>query len=80
MPEVLFMLRSHNVSQQVRWRDGCLAKLGLLTMLEDIVTSFCCDRSANARGGGSSYGRGVGVFGGVHCARVSRDRDVNTCG
>ena len=23
VPEVLFMLRSHNVSQQVRWRDGC---------------------------------------------------------
>ena len=50
VPEVLFMVRSHNVSQQVRWRDGCLAKLGLLTMLEDIVTSFCCDRSANACG------------------------------
>ena len=36
---------------EVRWRDGCLAKLGLLTMLEDIVTIFCCDRSAIARGG-----------------------------
>ena len=51
VPEVLFMLRSHNVSQQVRWRNGRFAKLGLLSMLEDIVTSFCRDRSANARGG-----------------------------
>ena len=25
VPKALFMLRSHNVSQQVRWRDGCLA-------------------------------------------------------
>ena len=37
VPEVLFMLRSHNVSQQVRWRDGCWAKLGLLTMLVSVA-------------------------------------------
>ena len=37
VPEELFMLRSHNVSQQVRWRDGRLAKLGLRTMLEDLL-------------------------------------------
>ena len=25
-------------------------------------------------------GAASGVFGGVHCAIISRDRDVNTCG